>query len=93
VTRRRVVIGAFAAAAGVIALFLILGASAADVRKVPLVLFLAALAPLLFAGARERRIGAEVYRGRWENVGTPEQLAALNATPLSGGSLRTTVAT
>ena len=27
------------------------------------------------------RIGAEVYRGRWENVGTPEQLAALNATP------------
>jgi MurNAc alpha-1-phosphate uridylyltransferase len=53
----------------------------------------AALAPLLFAGARERRIGAEVYRGRWENVGTPEQLAALNATPLSGGSLRTTVAT
>jgi STE24 endopeptidase len=43
------VIGAFAAAAGVIALFLILGASAADVRKVPLVLFLAALAPLLFA--------------------------------------------
>jgi MurNAc alpha-1-phosphate uridylyltransferase len=50
-------------------------------------------APLLSAGARERRIGAEVYRGRWENVGTPEQLAALNATPLSGGSLRTTVAT
>ena len=26
-----------------------------------------------------RRIGAEVWRGRWENVGTPEQLAALNA--------------
>jgi MurNAc alpha-1-phosphate uridylyltransferase len=39
----------------------------------------AALAPLLYAGMRERRIGAEVYRGRWENVGTPEQLAALNA--------------
>jgi len=38
----------------------------------------AALAPLLYAGMRERRIGAEVYRGRWENVGTPEQLAALN---------------
>ena len=38
------------------------------------------LAPLLYAGMRERRIGAEVYRGRWENVGTPEQLAALNAT-------------
>jgi N-acetyl-alpha-D-muramate 1-phosphate uridylyltransferase len=30
---------------------------------------------------RERRIGAEIYRGRWENVGTPEQLAALNAAP------------
>jgi MurNAc alpha-1-phosphate uridylyltransferase len=39
----------------------------------------APLAPLLFAGMRERRIGAEIYRGRWENVGTPEQLAALNA--------------
>lgn len=39
----------------------------------------AKLAPLLYAGMRERRIGAEVYRGRWENVGTPEQLAALNA--------------
>ena len=40
----------------------------------------APLAPLLYAGMRVRRIGAEVYRGRWENVGTPEQLAALNAT-------------
>jgi len=39
----------------------------------------AALAPLLYAGMRERRISAEIYRGRWENVGTPEQLAALNA--------------
>jgi len=39
----------------------------------------AALAPLLYAGMRERRIGAEIYRGRWENVGTPAQLAALNA--------------
>jgi MurNAc alpha-1-phosphate uridylyltransferase len=39
----------------------------------------AKLAPLLFAGMRERRISAEVYRGPWENVGTPEQLAALNA--------------
>ena len=41
----------------------------------------AALAPLLYAGMRERRISAEIYRGRWENVGTPEQLAALNAAP------------
>ena len=41
----------------------------------------AKLAPLLYAGMRERRISAEVYRGRWENVGTPAQLAALNAIP------------
>ena len=40
----------------------------------------AKLAPLLYAGMRDRRISAEVYRGRWENVGTPEPLAALNAT-------------
>ncbi|CAN5369252.1 nucleotidyltransferase family protein [soil metagenome] len=39
----------------------------------------AALGPLLFDGMRHRRITAEVYRGPWENVGTPEQLAALNA--------------
>src|SRR5450755_233068 len=41
----------------------------------------AALAPLLYAGMREQRIGAEVYRGRWDNVGTPAQLEALNASP------------
>jgi len=41
----------------------------------------AKLAPLLYAGMRSRRIGAEVWRGRWENVGTPEQLAALNTSP------------
>ena len=39
----------------------------------------AALGPLLFDGMRRRSITAEVYRGVWENVGTPEQLAALNA--------------
>lgn len=38
----------------------------------------AKLAPLLYAGMRARRIAAEIYRGRWENVGTPAQLAALN---------------
>lgn len=43
----------------------------------------AALAPLLYAGMRERRIDAEVYRGRWENVGTPAQLDALNAQPMT----------
>lgn len=41
----------------------------------------APLAPLLYAGMRERRIGAEVYAGRWENVGTPAQLEALNSAP------------
>lgn len=39
----------------------------------------AALGPLLFAAMRERRITAEVYQGAWENVGTPAQWAALNA--------------
>jgi MurNAc alpha-1-phosphate uridylyltransferase len=37
-----------------------------------------ALGPLLFEGMRAKRITAEVYRGTWENVGTPEQLRALN---------------
>jgi len=39
----------------------------------------AALAPLLYAGMREKKIAVEIYRGRWANVGTAEQLAALNA--------------
>ncbi|HJV62604.1 MAG TPA: nucleotidyltransferase family protein [Albitalea sp.] len=39
----------------------------------------AALGPLLFEGMRRRAISAEIYRGTWENVGTPGQLAALNA--------------
>ena len=39
------------------------------------------LAPLLFDGMRRHAISAEVYRGAWENVGTPEQLGALNAAP------------
>ena len=37
----------------------------------------AALGPLLYAAAREGRISAEIYEGRWANVGTPGQLAAL----------------
>ena len=47
----------------------------------------APLAPLLYAGMRERRIGVEVWRGAWANVGTPEQLAELNdfiPSPASG---------
>ncbi len=50
----------------------------------------APLAPLLYAGMRERRIGVEVWRGPWANVGTPEQLAELNdftPSPASGRGL------
>jgi len=39
----------------------------------------AALGPLLFRQMREHRVSAELYRGEWENVGTPAQLDALNA--------------
>jgi len=39
----------------------------------------AALGPLLFEGMRRRAVTAERYDGEWENVGTPAQLAALNA--------------
>lgn len=38
----------------------------------------AKLAPLLYAGMRERRIGCEVWRGEWANVGTPADLAAID---------------
>ncbi len=48
----------------------------------------AALGPLLYAGMRERRIGAEIWGGRWDNVGTPEQLAALNAAPATAPAAR-----
>ena len=37
-----------------------------------------ALGPLLFDAMRRRAITAEVWRGVWENVGTPAQLTALN---------------
>ncbi len=51
---------------------------------------IAALGPLLFEGMRKQRITAEVYRGTWENVGTPAQLAALNAsTPATTDGQRT----
>lgn len=43
----------------------------------------APLAPLLYAGMRERRIGVEVWRGPWANIGTPEQLASVNAAAVS----------
>jgi N-acetyl-alpha-D-muramate 1-phosphate uridylyltransferase len=39
----------------------------------------AKLAPILRAYADRGQVGGEVYRGTWFNVGTPEQLAQLNA--------------
>ena len=41
----------------------------------------APLGPMLFAAAAAGRLGGEVWRGAWENVGTPAQLAALRAAP------------
>jgi MurNAc alpha-1-phosphate uridylyltransferase len=39
----------------------------------------AALAPLLRRAMREARVSAELYTGRWTDVGTPERLAEINA--------------
>jgi MurNAc alpha-1-phosphate uridylyltransferase len=39
----------------------------------------AKLAPILREYADRGQVGGEVYRGDWNNVGTPEQLAQLNA--------------
>lgn len=39
----------------------------------------APLAPLLYAAARRRLVGGELYRGRWQDVGTRERLAELEA--------------
>lgn len=36
------------------------------------------LAPLLFEAANRGQLTAEVYEGTWEDVGTPDRLAALN---------------
>lgn len=38
----------------------------------------AKLAPLLRAAIDRRRLGGELHPGRWEDVGTPERLAALD---------------
>jgi MurNAc alpha-1-phosphate uridylyltransferase len=37
----------------------------------------APLAPLLYAAADAQRLSGELYRGRWQDVGTPERLAEL----------------
>ena len=39
----------------------------------------AALAPLLYAAASSRRLGGELYEGLWQDVGTIERLAELEA--------------
>ena len=44
----------------------------------------AKLGPLIREYAERGRVGGEVYRGDWHNLGTPEQLAELNA-PLTKG--------
>jgi MurNAc alpha-1-phosphate uridylyltransferase len=41
----------------------------------------AALGPRLFAAAAAGRLGGQALAGPWHNVGTPAQLAALNAAP------------
>lgn len=38
----------------------------------------AALGPLLFNAADAGRLSGEVLKGAWQNIGTPQQLAALN---------------
>jgi MurNAc alpha-1-phosphate uridylyltransferase len=38
-----------------------------------------ALAPLMFEWIRQDRVSGELYRGRWHNLGTPAQLADLDA--------------
>ncbi len=37
------------------------------------------LKPLLLRSMAARRCSAELYEGLWEDVGTPQRLAALNA--------------
>lgn len=44
----------------------------------------AALGPRLFAAAEAGRLAGEVLQGEWHNLGTPAQLAALNAAPDQG---------
>ena len=39
----------------------------------------AALAPLLRAAMDQQRVSAELYTGRWTDVGTPQRLEQLNA--------------
>jgi MurNAc alpha-1-phosphate uridylyltransferase len=44
-----------------------------------------ALAPLMFEWIRRGKVSGELYSGEWHNVGTPAQLAALDAQLRGGG--------
>ena len=91
------VIGAFAAAAGVIALFLLLGSRAGEVRSVPRVLFLAAVVPLLVAPltnlvsrhieARADLHALDLTRDVPTYVASEKKLATTNLSDLSPGWL------
>jgi len=43
-----------------------------------------ALGPLMFDWIRKGRVSAEVYHGRWHNLGTPAQLAELGSSLVRG---------
>jgi MurNAc alpha-1-phosphate uridylyltransferase len=44
-----------------------------------------ALAPLMFEWIRRGKVSGELYEGAWRNIGTPAQLAALDAQLAQGG--------
>ena len=48
----------------------------------------APLAPLLYGAAARRLVGGELYRGVWQDVGTRERLAELEAHLASGSTRR-----
>jgi len=48
----------------------------------------APLAPLLYAAAARRLVGGELYRGLWQDVGTRERLAELEAHLAPGSAQR-----
>ncbi len=43
-----------------------------------------ALAPLMYEWVRRDRVSGELYEGPWHNIGTPEQLSALDRLLFAG---------